>query len=50
MRFGDIGEASTAGASFMIGGDRCAREALGSWIPRDGSDNDLRRVLYGILS
>ena len=28
---------------------RCAREALGSCMPKDGRDKDLRRVLYGMM-
>lgn len=45
------GGASEAGA--VEGGERfaAAREACvtGSWMPSDGSDSDLRRVLYGMV-
>lgn len=27
----------------------CAREVAGSWMPSEGSESDLRRVLYGIV-
>jgi hypothetical protein len=37
-------------ASLVEGGERADREAPGRWMPSDGSDSDLRRVLYGILS
>jgi hypothetical protein len=42
------GRVSVVGVDFA--GERCAREALGSWIPSEGNDNDFRRVLYGILA
>lgn len=29
--------------------ERCTREAFGSCIPSEGSDSDLRRVLYGMM-
>lgn len=34
-------------ADLEMEGDR--REELGRWIPSDGRDNDLRRVLYGMM-
>ncbi len=33
----------------LEGGERCARELLGRWMPSDGSERDFRRVLYTIL-
>lgn len=33
----------------LEGGERCARELLGSWMPREGRERDFRRVLYGIV-
>jgi hypothetical protein len=32
-------------ASLVEGGERADRDAPGSWMPSDGSDSDLRRVL-----
>lgn len=29
--------------------DLCDRDALGKWMPNEGSDSDFRRVLYGML-
>lgn len=41
-----------ADVDLFVGGDRFgrrAREFAGSWIPKDGNDSDLRRVLYGMI-
>lgn len=34
----------------LEGGERCAREPFGSWIPREGRERDFRRVLYGMVT
>ena len=42
------GKSSVAWAPFEREGDR--REEFGRWMPNDGRDSDLRRVLYGMMS
>lgn len=43
---GSWGSAGLLWVGFERGGER--REEFGTWIPSDGRDRDLRRVLYGM--
>jgi hypothetical protein len=49
-RFSFFWGGSCSSEEFDFELERCAREALGSCIPSEGSDSDLRRVLYGMVS